>query len=60
MSRWIEKLPDGTYHEGIADPGKCRWMYDEVCCNDKSPCAGDFADEDDCDYCGLFEKEKEQ
>lgn len=58
MSRWIEELPDGTYHEEIENMDECRWMYNEVCCNDQSPHVGDWPWKDDCSVCLLFEKEE--
>ena len=58
MSRWIDRFPDGTYHEGIADPEECRWLYDEVCCNDRSPIVADWPPEGYCETCEFFEEEE--
>ena len=59
MSRWIEQMPDGTYHEEVYDTEGCRWLYDEVCCNEKSPFLADFpCVEEDCKECAFFEKEE--
>lgn len=58
MSRWIERLPDGTYDEGIIDPDQCRWLYNEVCCNDSSPICADYPDKEYCKRCKHFEKEQ--
>ena len=58
MSKWIDKLPDGTYKEEIADKGACKHMYNEACCNDKSDWRSDYPDaETDCQKCKLFEPE---
>lgn len=60
MSRYIdEKTVNGCkqYIVTLADPNKCKYIYNDVCCNDKSGFVADFVDEDDCDCCGLFEKE---
>ena len=58
MSKWLEKLEDGTYKEEIADREECKHLYDEVCCNDKSDWCADYPDpETDCKNCKLFEPE---
>ena len=57
MSRWIESAPDGGYKVTIADMNECKYMYDEICCNDESECCCCYAFEDDCERCELFEKE---
>ena len=57
MSRWIEDAPDGGYITTIADMDECKYMYNEVCCNDESECCGCYAFEDNCKRCELFEKE---
>lgn len=56
MSRTIEELSDGTYHEEIADYDACRHMYNEVCCNDKSEWLADYPGEY-CEECPYFEVE---
>ena len=58
MSRYIEQLPDGTYHEEIECMEKCRHMYNEVCCEGYSDHVADFPSEEDCEYCAFFEKEE--
>lgn len=58
MSRWIEEQPDGTYKEEIADPDKCRHMYHDVCCNDKSDYLADWPTEEECRKCRLFKQEE--
>lgn len=57
MSRWIEEMEDGKLKEEIADMDECSWMYNEVCCNDKSPHCADFPSEEICEKCPLFKKE---
>ena len=61
MSRFIIKNEDGTYLEEIESMERCKWRINEVCCNEKCDCCGDypcpsFMCEDD-DICGCFEKE---
>lgn len=53
---------DGTATEGIQidDMNKCKWLCDEVCCNEKCDCLGDYPYPLKCDnkdVCGCFEKE---
>ena len=52
---------DGTKSDRILvdDITKCKWLCDEVCCNDKSECLGDYP-EHKCESeneCELFERE---
>ena len=56
MSRWTEKVGD-DYKVTIADMDDCKYMYDEICCNDESEHCCDYAFEDVCKRCELFEKE---
>lgn len=58
MSRNIEQLPDGTYYEEIESLEKCRHMYNEVCCEEKSEYLADFPGEEECENCAFFEKEE--
>lgn len=59
MSKWIDELPDGTYKEEIYDPKGCRYLYNEVCCNDKSDMCADFPSiKYDCPRCEYFEPEE--
>ena len=61
MSRWLEKLPDGTYKEDIYDRDGCKWLVNEVCCNDRCNWCCDFpAPEEDCKICEYFEKEDDE
>lgn len=55
MSRYIEEKA-GEYIITLADPDACHHMYNEVCCNDRSPMLGGW-DYGYCEYCPLFEKE---
>lgn len=66
MSRFLTQKNDGTYLEEIESMEVCRWRINDVCCNDKSDCLGDypyprsicFLEEDGKNYaCGCFEKE---
>lgn len=57
MSRWIKDAPDGGYITTIADMDECKYMYDEICCNDESEHCCCYAFKDDCKRCELFEKE---
>lgn len=43
----------------IDDMNKCKWLCDEVCCNDKSPLLADYPDIecDNKEECEYFEKE---
>lgn len=54
MSRWIEEK-DGKTIITIADMEQCKWMYNEICCCDKSDEVADYPYH--CDTCKYFEKE---
>lgn len=56
MSRWIE-IEGDDYKVTIADMDECKHMYDGICCNDENEWCCDYAYEDDCKSCKLFEKE---
>ena len=59
MSRWIEKDNDGTIREGISDLDGCRYLYNDVCCNDQSEQCCDFPHEEYCaKRCPHFTKEE--
>lgn len=61
MSRWLDPLPDGTYKEEIYDREGCRYLVNEVCCNDRCDWCCDFPDpEEDCKRCEYFEKEDDE
>lgn len=66
MSRWLSQNKDGTYLEEIESMEVCRWRINDLCCNDKCDCLGDYPypssicelEEDGKNYaCGCFEKE---
>lgn len=57
MSRYINQDNVGNYTETISNMNECRWMYDDVCCNDESDCVADYPDEETCRKCELFTKE---
>lgn len=57
MSRHLEKI-NGEFKETIMDLAKCRWLYDEVCCNGMSDMVADFPDDEYCSRCVLFTKER--
>lgn len=61
MSRWLDRLEDGTYKEEIESMELCKWRINEICCNDKSDCCGDYPYPtsicEDKYGCGCFEKE---
>lgn len=42
MSRFLTCNDDGTYLEEIESMEVCRWRINDVCCNDKCDCLGDF------------------
>lgn len=57
MSRWIEKNPDGGYLITLDSKDSCKSMYNEICCNDASPCVADYPGGGYCERCPLFERE---
>ena len=66
MSRFLTHKDDGTYLEEIESMKMCKWLIDEVCCNEKCDCLGDYPypssicelEDDDKNWaCGCFEKE---
>lgn len=48
MSRWIQKDEDGSITQGIVGMDECRYLVDEVCCNDRSEQCCDFPHPDYC------------
>lgn len=56
MSRQYEPTPD-AYTVVIDDMNKCKNMYDEVCCDDRSSWRGGYPDPEYCEQCPWFEKE---
>lgn len=45
----------GKIIKKLDDPKKCKYMYDEVCCNDSSKHIADYPGKDDCKRCMFFE-----
>lgn len=43
----------------VDDINKCKWLCDEVCCNDESECLADYPPHkcESIEECELFEKE---
>ncbi len=56
MGRQLERK-DNRLRETVTDDNKCRWLYNEVCCNDSSEWLADFPHEF-CDRCRYFAKER--
>lgn len=59
MSRHLEKV-EGDFKETIDDMTKCRWLYDEICCNPLSDKVADFPNDDYCQNCLQFTKERDR
>lgn len=59
MSRWIEEK-DGKIVEEIADPDACRYLCNEICCNEQSDNAYGWIYAGMCEQCELFEKDVQQ
>lgn len=59
MSRWMERGSDGTIRQGIISMDECRYLIDEVCCNDKSQQCCDFPHPEEycAKSCPFFTKE---
>lgn len=58
MSRDIEELVDGRYKTVCLSEEDCAWLYDDVCCCDKSDCCGTWPDlEGGCEKCPYFKRE---
>ena len=58
MSRWLEQLPDGTYNETLNSEDECKYLINEVCCNDDClEMVTEFPDDEECSQCRYFEKE---
>lgn len=49
MSRWADTREDGGIREEIASMDECKWLINEVCCNDASQQCCDFPHPDE--YC---------
>ena len=58
MSRWADTREDGGIREEIASMDECKWLINEVCCNDKSNECCDFPHLEYCKYrCPHFTEE---
>lgn len=58
MARHLEKTEDG-FKEVIYDFTQCRWLYDDVCCNEKCDMVAYMPTPTlYCKKCRYFEKEK--
>lgn len=51
MSRYLEDDGHGGYREKLANIEECRYLINEVCCNDKSHQCCDFPHPEYCLYC---------
>ena len=60
MSRHLERTADGEFKETIDDMTKCRWLYDEICCNPLSDKVADFPNDEYCLNCLQIGKERER
>lgn len=59
MSRHLEKI-NGEYKESITDMSRCRWLYDEICCNTLSYCVAESPSEEYCSLCPCYTKERDR
>lgn len=59
MSRWIEvDHENGIVKEEIKSLEECRYLYNEVCCNELSDCVADYPDGEYCQRrCPHFARE---
>lgn len=58
MSRWLEDDGCGGHREELANIDECRYLINEVCCNDKSDQCCDFPHPEYCEHrCPYFTKE---
>lgn len=58
MSSWLTKNPDGSYTQTIKDADQCKWLINEVCCNDSCDQCFVYPDtEEYCPKCPHFEPE---
>lgn len=56
----VFKNVDGKLVSEIDNFEKCKFMYDEVCCNDSSPFIADYPEMENCKHCIYFEKENKR
>ena len=58
MSKYIEQVADSEDTViSLDDPNKCYWMYNEVCCHEKSRLLADYPTANDCSKCSWFKRE---
>ena len=58
MSRWLEEGTDGILRQVISSTEECRYLIDDVCCNDKSEQCCDYPHPEYCaQRCPHFTKE---
>lgn len=57
MSKFIEEDGNGKTIISLDDPTRCDWMYNEVCCNDRTHWIADYPSKEDCISCSQFKKE---
>lgn len=60
MSKYIDYHPMNIDE---IDYNKCKWLYNEVCCNADSPCVADYPNSNMCKSkkdCEFFEKEDDE
>lgn len=61
MSRFLTQKKDKTYLEEIESMEVCKWRINDICCNDKCDCLGDYPFPssmcEDENWCACFEKE---
>lgn len=59
MSRWLEDDGNGGLRQVLANIEECRYLIDDVCCNDKSEQCCDFPHPEYCALrCPFFTKEE--
>lgn len=61
MSRFLIRKENGSYLEEIESMELCKWLINDICCNEKSDCLGGYPYSrsicEDEYGCGCFEKE---
>lgn len=58
MSRFLEDDGFGGYREELASIDECRYLINEVCCNDKCDQCSDFPHPEYCEHrCPYFTEE---
>ena len=57
MSKYTERLPDGSVVTEISSYRECKHLYNEVCCCADSDFIGDYPMGEDCEICPFFAPE---